>query len=174
MSNRIFLIGPMGAGKSTSGRQLAKQLHYEFLDSDKVIEERTGVGIPLIFEMEGEVGFRKREQKIIEELTQLDHTLLATGGGAVLNEDNRIFLQQRGFVVYLFASVEQQLARTAHDTHRPLLKTPNPAAKLKELFEIRHPIYTSISHLTVNTDGHKVNWVVKEILKNLGLDALDA
>jgi len=157
----------MGAGKSTTGRQLAKQLQYDFYDSDKVIEERTGVDIPLIFEKEGEEGFRKREQDVIDELTQKEFIVLATGGGAVLREANRTCLATRGFVVYLFTSVEQQLNRTAHDRNRPLLQTPDPEAKLRELFEIRHPLYESISHLQVSTDGHKVTWVVKEILRHL-------
>ena len=126
----------MGAGKSTIGRQLAKSLSRTFVDSDKEIEDRTGVDIPLIFELEGEQGFRDREREMIDELSQRNDVVLATGGGAVLDERNRQHLAARGLVIYLQTSVDQQLQRTGRDRNRPLLQTANPRAKLNELMEM--------------------------------------
>lgn len=164
----IFLIGPMGAGKSTIGRQLARALRAQFFDSDHVIEERTGAGIPLIFELEGESGFRAREKAVIDELTQRQGVVLATGGGAVLDPENRARLAARGRVIYLQTSVEQQLARTARDRNRPLLQTQDPRARLEELLRVRDPLYRETAHLTINTNGRRVGAVVKEILDRLG------
>jgi shikimate kinase len=163
----LFLIGPMGAGKTTIGKALARELGLEFRDSDKEIEARTGADIPLIFELEGEKGFRAREHAMIDELSQLDGIVLATGGGAVLDADNRANLAARGRVVYLHTTVEQQLKRTARDRHRPLLHTDDPRARLTELLEQREPLYREIADLVIKTDGRSVVAVVKEILKKL-------
>src|SRR4051812_9509638 len=133
----IFLIGPMGSGKSAVGRQLAKQMHLDFYDSDAEIELRTGVNIPYIFEREGEAGFREREREVIDSLTHLHNVVIATGGGAILLAQNRECLSTRGFVVYLRASVQQQLERTRHGKHRPLLYTDDPEARLRELMAFR-------------------------------------
>ena len=163
----LFLIGPMGAGKSTIGRALARECGLEFRDSDKEIEARTGADIPLIFELEGEAGFRTRERVMIDELTQLSGIVLATGGGAVLDPENRANLATRGRVIYLHTSVDQQLRRTSRDRHRPLLHTADPRARLTELMEQREPLYREIADLIIKTDGRSVVAVVKEILKKL-------
>ena len=163
----LFLTGPMGAGKSTIGRQLARQLGMPFYDSDHEIESRTGVDIPLIFELEGEAGFRKREATIIDELTALPDIVLATGGGAILDPQNREHLKSRGRVVYLHATVNQQLRRTRKDRNRPLLQTENPREKLEELFAIRDPLYRETAGLIIETDGMRVRDVVKKIMQRL-------
>ena len=163
----LFLIGPMGAGKTTIGKALARELGLEFHDSDKEIEARTGADIPLIFELEGERGFRAREHAMLDELSRLDGIVLATGGGAVLDADNRANLAARGRVVYLHTTVEQQLKRTARDRHRPLLHTDDPRARLTELLEQREPLYREIADLVIKTDGRSVAAVVKDILKKL-------
>ncbi|MGD2055418.1 MAG: shikimate kinase AroK [Gammaproteobacteria bacterium] len=160
----LFLTGPMGAGKSTIGRQLSRQLKMPFHDSDREIERRTGVDIPLIFEFEGEAGFRKRETAVIDELTRLPNIILATGGGAILDADNRQHLKQRGQVIYLHTSVDQQLARTARDRNRPLLQTGNPRQRLAELMHTREPLYREIADLVIETDGRRVRDVVREIV----------
>ncbi|MGM0541889.1 MAG: shikimate kinase, partial [Pseudomonadota bacterium] len=133
----IFLVGPMGAGKSTVGRLIADKLHYQFVDSDHEIEQRTGATIPMIFDIEGEAGFREREESIIDELTQRTEVVLATGGGVVEREKNRQHLRTRGFVVYLKSPVEALIQRTKHDRNRPLLQTENPGKVLAELMEKR-------------------------------------
>jgi shikimate kinase len=165
----LFLTGPMGAGKSTIGRQLSKQLRMVFYDSDREIENRTGVDIPLIFELEGEQGFRKRERLVIDELTSLPNIVLATGGGAILDGDNRKHLAERGLVIYLHASVNQQLARTKHDRNRPLLQTDNPRQRLEELMRLRDPLYRGIADLVIDTDGKRVMAVVNQIIRKLKL-----
>jgi shikimate kinase len=166
----LFLTGPMGSGKSTIGRQLAKQLGMEFHDSDHEIERRTGVNIPLIFEIEGEQGFRKRERIVIDELTQLPDIVLATGGGAILDPDNRSHLGQRGRIIYLHTPVDVQLARTASDRNRPLLQTGNPRQRLEELMQVREPLYRESADLVVDTVGKRVRDVVREIVAQLDLD----
>lgn len=163
----IFLIGPMGAGKTTVGKELARTLNRPFLDSDQEIEQRTGAAIPLIFELEGEAGFRARERALLDELTQRDAIVLATGGGAILDVGNREILSARGTVVYIRASLDYLYKRTARDHHRPLLKTPDPKAKLQELMEIRTPLYTEIADLILDTDGHTPKWIVGKILRHL-------
>ncbi|MBI3777096.1 MAG: shikimate kinase AroK [Gammaproteobacteria bacterium] len=160
----IFLIGPMGAGKTTAGKELAKTLGMVFVDSDHEIEQHTGANIPLIFELEGETGFRTRERSMIGELTQRENIVLATGGGAVLDKDNRAHLSSRGYVVYLRANIEQLFNRTSKDPHRPLLKTADPKAKLRELMETRAPLYEEIADLILDTDGHTPKWLVKKII----------
>lgn len=160
----IFLIGPMGAGKTTAGKELARALSMSFVDSDHEIEQHTGASIPLIFELEGEAGFRVRERAMINELTQRENIVLATGGGAVLDKDNRTHLASRGFVVYLRANLEQLFNRTAKDPHRPLLKTADPKATLRALMETRAPLYEEIADLILDTDGHTPKWLVKKII----------
>jgi shikimate kinase len=166
----LFLTGPMGAGKSTIGRQLAKQLGMSFCDSDYEIERRTGVDIPLIFEIEGEAGFRKRERAVIDELTQQPGIVLATGGGAILDADNRNHLCQRGRVIYLHTPVDAQLARTSSDRNRPLLQTEDPRQRLEELMQVREPLYRETADLVINTVGKRVRDVVREIVAQLELN----
>lgn len=163
-SASLFLVGPMGAGKSTIGRLLAQALMRPFVDSDKEIETRTGASIPLIFEKEGEAGFRLRERQVIEDLTTREGIVLATGGGAVLAPENRTWLSTRGFVVYLETSVDEQLRRTARDSNRPLLQTADPRARLTELLQIRDPLYREIADFVVHTDGRQSRRVVTLIL----------
>lgn len=163
----VYLIGPMGSGKTAVGRQLAKLLRLTFHDSDAEVERRTGVDIPYIFEREGEAGFREREREVIDALTQLDGVVVATGGGAILHPDNRAHLASRGHVVYLKTSVEQQLERTKHGRQRPLLYTEDPARRLRELMEQRAPLYESIAVITVETDGRHVRAVAEEIAQRL-------
>jgi shikimate kinase len=163
----IFLVGPMGSGKSAVGKHLARMLRRDFRDSDAEIEARTGVDIPFIFEKEGEAGFRRREREVIEALTLIDNIVLATGGGAVLDPENRALLASRGLVVYLDASVDQQLERTRSSGHRPLLDTADPAARLAALMAEREPLYREIANLTVATDGRMVKGVAQEIRRAL-------
>ncbi|MDP9064455.1 MAG: shikimate kinase AroK [Pseudomonadota bacterium] len=163
----IFLIGPMGSGKSAVGRQLARLLHFAFLDSDADIEAKTGVDIAFIFDKEGEAGFRVREKEAIDRLTRLESIVLATGGGAVIDADNRRVLTARGVVVYLQTSIEQQLERTRHGRQRPLLNDTDPEAKLTELMLRRAALYAEIAQLTVATDGRRVQLVAEEIQQAL-------
>ena len=163
----IFLIGPMGAGKSAVGRQLAKLLHLSFVDSDDEIETRTGVDIPFIFEQEGEDGFRKREAKVIDDLSAMESVILATGGGAVVDPQNRSRLGARGFVVYLYTTVDQQLARTQKGRERPMLANGDSRKILEDLMAVRDPLYREIADLTVETDGRKVKAVANDILERL-------
>lgn len=165
----LSLVGPMGAGKSTIGRLLAKELGLVFKDSDRVIEERTGASIPLIFELEGEQGFREREQQVITELMQEKGLVLATGGGAVLRPDNRTALVSGSVVVYLHTSVDHQLERTARDRNRPLLQTDNPRQVLEGLLRIREPLYRSMADIIIETDIRPPRMVVQEILEQLDL-----
>jgi shikimate kinase len=161
----IFLIGPMGSGKSAVGRYLARLLDYPFLDSDQEIEQRTGADIPLIFEREGEAGFRRREREVIESLSRQEPIVLATGGGAILDPDNRRDLAERGWVVYLQASVAEQAARAGRTRHRPLLQGTDPVQRLTELMRERAPLYEAIAELTVNTDHRKVAAVAERIAR---------
>ena len=163
----LFLVGPMGAGKSAVGRQLARLLHLEFVDSDQEIESRTGVDIPFIFEKEGEAGFRKREAGVIDDLSRKDGIVLATGGGAIMDPENRNHLGARGFVIYLHTSVDQQLSRTRKGRDRPLLKNDDPRAVLEALMATREPLYREIADMTVDTNSRKVRDVVNEVLDRL-------
>ena len=163
----LFLVGPMGAGKSAVGRQLARMLHLSFVDSDDEIESRTGVDISFIFEKEGEDGFRKRESKAIDDLSAMEGIILATGGGAVVDPQNRSHLGARGFVIYLYTTVEQQLARTQRGRERPLLENGDREQILNDLMAIRDPLYREIADLTVETDGRKVKAVANEILEKI-------
>lgn len=164
-SENIYLVGLMGAGKTTIGRQLARALKLPFYDSDKAIEERTGVDIPTIFEFEGEEGFRDREQKMIQQLTQMSGIVLATGGGAILREENRKILRDNGFIVYLQCSVERILERTRRDTQRPLLKTENPKERIESLFAQREPLYLSCADFKIDTGVLQSKDVVDHILE---------
>jgi len=163
----IYLVGPMGAGKSTIGRLLSSELKLEFKDSDKEIEDRCGCNIPWIFDVEGEAGFRDREVSAIDEITQERNVLMATGGGAVLRAENRTHLSSRGTVVDLKTSVEQQLARTAKDKNRPLLQIDNPEAVLRRLMKERDPLYQEVSDIIIHTDDRNPKYVVQEIVKRL-------
>jgi shikimate kinase len=159
----LFLVGPMGAGKTTVGKQLAEFFHLDFIDSDHEIQRRTGVDIPTIFEFEGEDGFRQRESAMIDELTAREGIVLATGGGAVMREQNRRRLMARGVVVYLFCSVRQQYERTHKDKNRPLLSTPDPMARLQELMAVRDPLYRETADIIVSTEGRNTQSVVQDI-----------
>lgn len=164
----IFLVGPMGAGKTTVGRRLAKALKMDFFDSDRVIEERCGVDIQTIFDKEGEAGFRRRETQVLDELTRLPGIVLATGGGAVLAAENRANLLTRGRVVYLRCTVDEQLARTARSTKRPLLQTENPRGRLEELIAIRDPLYRQVAEIVVNTGSGNTGRIARHIIRRLG------
>jgi shikimate kinase len=159
----IFLIGPMGSGKSAVGRHLARLFRFTFHDSDADIEAKTGVDIAFIFEKEGEAGFRVRERESIERLTRLESIVLATGGGVVIEADNRRVLAERGVVVYLETSIDQQLERTRHARHRPLLNDTDPGQKLKELMLRRAALYAEIANFTISTNGRRVQLVAEEI-----------
>lgn len=148
----IYLVGPMGAGKTTVGRYLAELLNRDFVDSDHEIEARTGASIPWIFEKEGEAGFRLREKMVIAELTDQRNIVLATGGGAVTQEANRFALKNKGIVVYLYTPVEIQLLRTHRDRNRPLLQVENPEQKLKDLLAVRDPLYREVAHFVIETN----------------------
>ncbi len=161
----IFLIGPMGAGKSTIGRQLAQQLHMEFFDSDQEIEQRTGADVSWVFDVEGEVGFRNREEKIINELIKNQGIILATGGGSVKSRKTRNCLSARGVVVYLQTTIEKQFARTQRDKKRPLLQTDSPPGEiLKALAKERNPLYEEIADLTICTDDKSAKVVANQII----------
>lgn len=166
-AQNIFLVGPMGAGKSTVGRQLAEALSFTFKDSDQEIQRRTGVDIPTIFEFEGEEGFRGRERQVIEDLVAEERIVLATGGGAVLDAENRQNLTSRGVVIYLQCTPEQQFSRTSRDRGRPLLQTEDPLQVLRDLMEERDPIYRQVADLVVSTEKRGTASVVKEILRRL-------
>lgn len=164
-SENIYLVGLMGAGKTTIGRQLARLLKLPFYDSDKAIEERTGVDIPTIFEFEGEEGFRNREQKMLAQLTEIKGIVMATGGGAILREDNRTLLMENGFVVYLHCEVDKLLERTRRDAQRPLLNTEDPHERLETLFAQRQPLYAASADFTIDTGIMQSKDVVTHILE---------
>lgn len=167
----IFLIGPMGAGKSTIGRQLSQQLNMEFFDSDQEIEKRTGADISWVFDLEGENGFRLRESKILDELTAKKGIILATGGGSVILKENRNFLSARGIVIYLETTIEKQLDRTKRDTKRPLLQvSPSNRIILENLANKRNPLYESIADIKVQTDektARSVAFYIIRVLKEM-------
>jgi len=159
----IYLVGPMGAGKSTIGRVLAAELHLSFRDSDKVIEDRTGADIPWIFDMEGEEGFRDRESAVLEELSKGQDVVIATGGGIILRSQNREVMKSSGYVCYLTASIEQLVERTARDKKRPLLQVENPRQKIIDLVALRDPLYREAADFVINTDRRSPKVVAQEI-----------
>ena len=165
-TENIYLVGLMGAGKTTIGRQLAKSLGLPFYDSDKAIEESTGVDIPTIFEFEGENGFRDREQKMLQQLTELKGIVLATGGGAILRQENRDLLKENGIIIYLQCSIDRIMERTRRDTQRPLLKTANPKERIEQLYKEREPLYLNCADLVVDTgimqSKAAVNYILEE------------
>ena len=159
----IILVGLMGCGKTSVGKVLARLLDKTFVDSDHEIERLTGVRIPVIFEIEGEAGFRTREHKMIAQLVKQNNLLLATGGGAILSQENRDLLKANGTVIYLRAPVKSLLKRTQRDRNRPLLRVPDPAAKLTELYELRDPLYREVAHLTFDTSNQSVRTLAGQI-----------
>ncbi len=163
----IFLIGPMGSGKSTVGRALANKIGYTFYDSDREIESRCGVDIPTIFEYEGEEGFREREERIIDELTALPDIVLATGGGSILRENNRKLLRSRGYVILLSVDTHEQIRRIGNDSRRPLMQTDDPHATLRALMEKRAPLYKELAHIDISTDARRMHHVVSRIQRHL-------
>jgi shikimate kinase len=166
-NSNVFLIGPMGSGKSAVGKHLARLLRAPFRDSDAEIEAKTGVDISYIFSREGEPRFRQREREAIEELTRENPIVLATGGGAILLEENRTVLRERGFVVYLQTSIDQQVERVRQGRHRPLLHDVDPRTKLTELMAVRTPLYEELADFTIATDGRKVHMVADAIIAAL-------
>lgn len=165
--SNIFLIGLMGAGKSTVGRRLAVELGKVFVDTDHALEERTGVDIPLIFEIEGEAGFRKRESEMLARLVVREGIVLATGGGVVLSEQNRTHLAARGFVVYLDAPIDLLVSRVARDRHRPLMQTADPKATMREMMQVRDPLYRECADIVVRSTHRSTRFVVREILQHI-------
>lgn len=164
----IYLIGPMGAGKSSVGKYLANQLNMDFYDTDEEIENRTGVEIGWIFDIEGEHGFRKRETAVIKDLVSLPNIVLATGGGSILEEENRELLAKNGVIIYLEVSLDYQEHRTVNESRRPLLRVKNRQEILEKLYRERTPLYQSISDLKVHTDNRSIREVSDEIMKWLG------
>ena len=166
-TNNIFLVGLMGAGKTTVARMLARRLDRAFYDTDHEIERRTGVKIPVIFDIEGEAGFRAREAQALAEFAAQDNVVLATGGGIVLSEQNRALLKERGVVVYLRAQPRDLWFRTRHDKNRPLLQTADPLGRLQELYEVRDPLYAEVADLIVDTGRPNVGPLVSQLLAKL-------
>jgi len=162
-----FLIGPMGSGKTSVGRQLAKRLKYEFYDSDREIEARCGVDIPTIFEYEGEDGFRQRESAILDELTAIPNIVLATGGGSILGEKNRTWLRERGTVILLSVELKEQLRRIALNSNRPLLQVDDPAATLAAIMHERAPIYNELADIEISTNSSRMHNVLNRIMKKI-------
>lgn len=167
MKLNVFLIGPMGAGKTSIGKLLAKNLQFEFYDSDNLIEQQTGADIPWIFDIEGEEGFRAREAKVIEQITKRSAIVLATGGGVVLNKANRLYLSTRGIVVYLTVSLSEQLKRTGKGHTRPLLLKKNKENVLEKLHQERDALYLEIADHVIDTDGGSIHTIVETILKKI-------
>lgn len=163
----IFLVGMPGAGKTTVGRHLARRLQRVFVDADHEIEARTGVRIPLIFDIEGEQGFRDRESKVIAELARQSNLIVATGGGAVLRPENRAALKQGGTVIYLHAAPRLLFERTRLDPNRPLLQVADPLQKLEELFAQRDPLYREVADLVINSLGGSINHLVRQVERQL-------
>lgn len=165
--DKIFLVGPMGAGKTTIGKQLASALGLSFYDSDLKIQENTGVSISTIFDLEGEEGFRKRESHVLQALASTRNSVVSTGGGSVLKPENRRLMSSDGTVIYLYCDPQQQHERTRHDRNRPLLQGDDPLAKLTELFAQRDPLYRDVADMVIKTDRRPAHAVVQEILRML-------
>jgi shikimate kinase len=167
MAQPIFLVGMMGAGKTTLGKALAQRLEREFVDTDRFLVQRTGVSVATIFEIEGEDGFRRREAAVLAELADRPDCVIATGGGAILDPENRRLMREHGIVVYLHARLDSLWERTRHDTHRPLLKTDDPRATLAELLEARDPLYREAAHLVVDTGFQSATTLVGRVVAAL-------
>jgi len=167
MMSNVFLIGPMAVGKTTIGKQLAKRLNLEFVDSDQEIEQRTGASISLIFDIEGEEGFRDREEKMLAELTAMSGVVVATGGGAILRDSNRKTLRKNGIVIYLRASVESQLERTKSSKHRPLLETDDRRGVLESLMQARDPLYCQEADIIIDTDHLSAGRAARRIARKI-------
>ena len=167
MGGHIYLVGMMGAGKTTLGKSLARRLHLRFVDTDRLLVERTGVPVATIFEVEGEAGFRRREAGLLAELASEETSVVATGGGAILDPENRRSMREHGTVVYLRARVEHLWERTRHDTHRPLLATPDPRGTLERLLEARDPLYREAAHLVVDTGHQTAATLVERVVEAL-------
>ncbi|WP_166259009.1 shikimate kinase AroK [Marinobacter salicampi] len=167
LPKRIVLVGPMGAGKSTIGRLLARELGYRFVDSDRLIEERCGANIPWIFDVEGEEGFRQRESAMLAELAHQQAVVVATGGGAVMKPENHETLKQDALVVYLKTSIDQQVERTRRDKNRPLLQNDDPEAVLRDLFTMRDPLYNELADLVMFTDRKSPRLVVRQLINRM-------
>ena len=165
----VFLVSPMGAGKSTIGRHLADELHLDFFDSDQEIERRTGADIAWIFDLEGEDGFRKREENVINDLTDKQGIVLATGGGSIVTKAVRNRLSARGIVVYLQTTIDKQVARTQRDKRRPLLQNDDPEQVLRDLAEMRNPLYEEVADYVVDTDDQSARAVANQIISKIGL-----
>jgi shikimate kinase len=163
----IILVGPMGSGKSTIGNILAKKLNRDFKDRDHFIEQRTGVDIARIFDIEGETGFRDRESKALKTLLSQNNRVVATGGGSVLREENRALLRSKGYIIFLDTSVNQQLQRLRRDKKRPLLQTENPRERLENLFDTRRPIYLDLADLAIKTDRKLARKLASDIISRL-------
>jgi shikimate kinase len=163
----VFLVGMMGAGKTTIGRMLARRLKLRFIDADLEIEARCGVKIPVIFEIEGEAGFREREAQAIADLSAQPGIVLATGGGAVLSAESRAHLAKRGTVVYLRARPEDLFQRVRHDKNRPLLATPDPLGRLRELYEYRDPLYREVADIVMDTGAQSIQTLARALLQKL-------
>ncbi|WP_075185429.1 shikimate kinase AroK [Teredinibacter haidensis] len=171
MSHSVFLVGPMGAGKSTIGRMLSQHLGCDFLDTDNVIEQRTGADIPWIFDVEGEAGFRERESAVLAEMVEKNSVVIATGGGIVMREENREMLKKQSSVVYLTATIEQLVERTYKDKKRPLLQVDDPKAKIIELYNLRDPLYREVAGYVLVTDGRSPKYVVQAIVDLISPEA---
>ncbi len=167
LSGNLILVGMMGSGKTTMGRILARHLHKAFADSDEEIQKRTGVNIPYIFDIEGEPGFRLRENTVLRDLASRDNIVLATGGGVVLAEQNRALLKQSGIVVYLSASVQDLWHRTRHDRNRPLLQTPDPFGKLMEIYQQRDPLYRQVADIVVQSGKQSVHSLMHHLVDEI-------
>ncbi len=172
VESNILLVGMMGAGKTTVGKSLASYLNKTFIDSDHEIQKRTGVKISVIFEIEGEAGFRKREAEMLRELLKINNIVLATGGGVILNKENRELLKQNGTIVYIRATVDDLWNRTRHDKSRPILQTLDLQAKLAELYDQRDPIYRETAHVIVESGKQSILQMVKLIAQQLACPAL--
>lgn len=170
-NNNIYLVGMPGAGKTTVGRKLAKRLQRAFVDADHEVEARTGVRIPLIFDIEGEQGFRDRESKVIAELAKESNLVVATGGGAVLRAENRAVLERGGTVVYLHVAPRLLFERTRLDPNRPLLQVADPMKKIEELFAERDPLYRQVADIVINNVGGSISHLVKQVESAVSMNA---
>ena len=167
INEKIFLIGPMGAGKTTIGKYLAEILGLPFIDTDQIIEDRTGADIPWIFDVEGEEGFRAREAKVVDEVCDSSPAVIATGGGVVMRDDNRSRIAESGLVVYLAASVNQQLERTGKDKSRPLLNAGDPETVIRELMEVREPLYMEMADVVRQSDNKNPKSAAQDIARKI-------